>query len=246
MYIPDSPEHCFMEYDYSQAELRVIAALSQDSRLLGALVSGDIHQVTADRLGIPRPVAKNTIYASCYLGGPVTIQRMLKRNGHFIEIKAIKKAQALIRREYPRMFAWQAATVAQAQAQGYLVNPFGRVRFFYDRRDGAPEMADYLPQSTIADITWYILGELQQAAEEFGGRVVTLVHDSFLLQVEKQYVESARERFRAIMEQPFDLVAPEFVIPTSCKIGQPGQSWGDLSKCDFTNAMSAAVSGLKS
>jgi len=229
MYIPDSPDHLFIEYDYSQAELRVIAALSGDGRLQHAL-HGDIHQLTADRLGIPRPIAKNTIYASCYLGGAGTIQRMLKRNGHFVEIRAIKKAQALIRGEYSRMFAWQSTTVAEAQAQGYIVNPFGRVRFFYDKENDAPEMADFLPQSTIADITWAILGELEEAARRFGGRVVTLVHDSFLLQVHKQYAKEAREVFRVIMEQPFDMVAPGFIIPTSCKIGAPGQSWGELEK----------------
>lgn len=230
MYIPDSPRHCFLEFDYSQAELRVIAALAQDTRLQSALASSDIHQLTAERLGIPRPVAKNTLYASCYLGGAPTIQRMLKRNGHFIELKAIKKAQALLRREYTRMYAWQETTILLGTAQGYLVNPFGRVRFFYDKENDAPEMADFLPQSIVADMTWAILGQLEVAARKYGGRVVTLVHDSFLFQVLEEHVQSAREEFRAIMEQTFDNIAPGFSIPTVAKIGTPGQSWGDLLK----------------
>ena len=230
MYIPDSPNHCFIEFDYSQAELRVIAALSKDARLQSALAAQDIHQVTAERLGIPRPVAKNTIYASCYLGGAPTIQRMLKRNGHFIELKAIKRAQALLRNEYTRMYAWQASTISTGTAQGYLINPFGRVRFFYDKENDAPEMADFLPQSIVADITWAILGQLEQAARKYSGRVVTLVHDSFLFQVLEPYVNEAREEFRSIMEQPFHNVAPGFAIPTVAKIGLPGQSWGDLLK----------------
>ena len=230
MYVPDSPNHCFIEFDYSQAELRVIAALSQDAALLAALGSTDIHQLTSERLGIPRQLAKNTLYASCYLGGPPTIQKMLKRNGHFVEVKAIKRAQALLRQEYKRMFAWQATTVATAQAQGYLINPFDRVRFFYDPYNDAPEMADYLPQSTVADITWYILGALMAVARKYGGRVVTLVHDSFLMQVLAEHVESARGEFQAIMEQRFDNVAPGFWLPTACKVGTPGQSWGDILK----------------
>jgi DNA polymerase I-like protein with 3'-5' exonuclease and polymerase domains len=230
MYIPDSPRHCFLEYDYSQAELRVIAAVSHDLKLQETLNTSDFHQVTADRLGIPRPIAKNTIYASSYLGGAGTIQKMMKRKGHFAELKAIKRAQALLRQEYTRMFAWQATTIAQGQASGYLINAFGRVRFFYDKENDAPEMADYIPQSTVADITWYVLGQLVVAARKYGGRVVTLVHDSFLFQVLEEHIEAARAEFRAIMEQKFDNVAPGFWLPTECKVGTPGQSWGDLLK----------------
>ena len=230
MYIPDSPRHVYLEYDYSQAELRVIAAVARDEQLSRALGTSDIHQTTADRLGIPRPIAKNTIYASSYLGGAKTIQSMMKRKGLFVEIKAIKRAQALLRQEYTRMFAWQASIIALGQAQGYIINAFDRVRFFYDKENDAPEMADFIPQSTVADITWYILGQLEVAARKYGGRVVTIVHDSFLLQVLEEFVEPAREEFRAIMEQKFDNVAPGFWLPTVCKTGLPGQSWGDLLK----------------
>lgn len=230
MYIPDTPRHCLLEYDYSQAELRVIAADSGDERLKAALESADIHQVTADSLGIPRQIAKNTIYASSYLGGAKTIQSMMKRKGTFAEIKAIKTAQALLNGEYRKMFARQAALISLGSSQGYIRNAFDRVRFFYDKENDAPEMADFIPQSTVADITWVVLGQLAVAARKYGGRVMTLVHDSFLLQVEEQYVEAAKEEFRAIMEQRFDNVAPGFYLPTVCKVGKPGQSWGDLLK----------------
>jgi DNA polymerase I-like protein with 3'-5' exonuclease and polymerase domains/uracil-DNA glycosylase len=230
VYVPDTAGHAFVELDYSQAELRIIAALAHDERLRAALSASDFHQVTADRLGIPRPVAKNTIYASCYLGGPGTIQSMLKRNGHLVEISEIKKAQALMKREYTRMFAWQQATVAEGTAQGFLRNPFGRVRFFYGRRDDGPEMADYNPQSCVADITWRILRAMDLAARKYGGRLSTQVHDSFLMMVLAQYLEEATAEFKRIMEQPWPEIAPGFYIPVSVKVGAPGQSWGELEK----------------
>ena len=230
MYIPDSPRHCLLEFDYSQAELRDIAAMARDERLLDALGATDIHQVTADRLGIPRPIAKNTLYASCYLGGAKTIQGMMKKHGLFVEVKSIKRAQALLRQEYARMFAWQDSIIANAQASGYIINPFGRVRFFYDKENDAPEMADFIPQSSVADITWIVLGQLAEAAKKYGGRVITLVHDSFLMQVLAEHVVEAREEFRTIMEQRFENVGPGFYLPTVCKTGLPGQSWGDLLK----------------
>jgi DNA polymerase I-like protein with 3'-5' exonuclease and polymerase domains len=230
MYIPDSPDHCFIELDFSQAELRVIAALSGDAELTAALAGGDIHSQTATRLGVPRKLAKNAIYASCYLGGPKTIQSMLKKEGIIVGVPEIKKVQALLRRLYARMFAWQTTVVEEMLGQGYLINPFGRVRFFYGKDKDGPEAADFNPQSSVADITWYLLPELQERAGEFGGRVVSQVHDSFLFCVPKDQVERATRVFTDIMQREFVQVAPGFHIPVDAKVGKPGQSWGELEK----------------
>lgn len=235
VYVPDTPAHAFLELDFSQAELRVIAALSKDTELQAALVTGDIHSHTAQKLfGVVDPkkrqIGKNSIYASCYLGGPKAIQTMMKKQGVMVPIPEIKQVQAMLKRLYARMFAWQQAIVAEGTAQGYLINPFGRVRFFYGGRDDGPEMADFNPQSTIADITWRIFGAMDKAAQKFGGRVVTQVHDSFLMMVLAQHLEEARDEFKRIMEQPFDVVAPGFFIPVTYKVGAPGQSWGELEK----------------
>ena len=227
LFIPDSPMHAFRERDYSQAELRVIGALSQDQKLIEAL-KGDIHQTIADRLGIPRLLAKNTIYASCYLGGAPTIQKMLKKNGYFVEIRDIKRAQLMIRQEFTKMYGWQQAVVAEGVSKGYLVNPFGRVRFFYNKEQDGPEMADFNPQSTVADIMWRIMPQVNTICKSYGGRLITQVHDSLLYEVLAEFAEIADTRVQRVMEQPFDEVAKGFYIPTSLKKGAPGASWGEL------------------
>lgn len=228
VYVPDDARQVFVEFDYSQAELRVIAALARDENLQRALAE-DIHQRTADRLGISRPLAKNVLYASCYLGGAKTIQSMMKKHGTLVDIPTIKNAQALIRAEYPRMAAWQQATVAEGTSKGYLVNPFGRVRFFYGGRDDGPEMADFLPQSSIADITYRVLPALDREARGLGGRLVTTVHDSFLIQLPADKLRHLYA-FKEILEQSFDEIAPGFSIPVAIKYGEPGGSWGSLSE----------------
>jgi len=231
IYVPDNEGQVFIEFDFAQAELRVIAALSRDENLQRALLPGnDIHQLTADRLQIPRPLAKNILYASCYLGGAKTIQSMMKKHGQLIEIAEIKNAQAHLRAEYPEMFGWQQATIQRGAAQGYLVNPFGRVRFFYGGRDDGPEMADFLPQSTIADITWAVMAAVNRIACADEGRLVTQVHDSFLVLVDKAQVEDSIVSIKGVLEQEFPQIAPGFRIPVSVKIGQPGQSWGELKE----------------
>jgi len=63
--IPDSG--VWTDVDWSQLELRLLAYLSQDREMLHIYeTGGDIHQTTADFLGIPRAFAKNVNFALVY------------------------------------------------------------------------------------------------------------------------------------------------------------------------------------
>jgi DNA polymerase-1 len=65
MFLPDSG--MFTDVDYSQIELRVLAYLSGDREMQYIYESGgDIHQNTADFLGIPRYPAKSVNFAMTY------------------------------------------------------------------------------------------------------------------------------------------------------------------------------------
>lgn len=77
IYLPDSG--VFTDMDFSQIELRVLAYMSQDRKMLEILahdpdtLEGDIHQATADFLGIPRYPAKSTNFAMVYGGSAKVI-----------------------------------------------------------------------------------------------------------------------------------------------------------------------------
>lgn len=228
MYIPDSDTDVFVEFDYTSAELYVIAFLSQDKNLQAAL-RDNIHQRTADKLGISRPLAKNVMYASCYLGGAKTIQSMMKKHGVLVPLEEIKSAQAALKREYPKMAAWQIATVAEGTSKGYLINPMGRVRFFYGGQNDAPEIADFDPQSTIADIALRVMPDLHREAKALRGRLAMHGHDSFLIQLPADKMRHIYV-FKEILEQEFNEIAPGFRIPVAIKYGAPGGSWGSLSE----------------
>ena len=81
LYIPDDPDHCFIQGDYKSAELCVMAWMAEDHRLIADL-AGDMHQKNADRLGITRKVAKNVTYASQYLAGPSKQSEMILKQEH--------------------------------------------------------------------------------------------------------------------------------------------------------------------
>lgn len=72
MFLPDTGT--WTDVDFSQVELRILAYLAQDREMLHIFdTDGDIHQITADFLGIDRKPAKNVSFAMIYGGTDQTI-----------------------------------------------------------------------------------------------------------------------------------------------------------------------------
>lgn len=70
MFLPD-PGHVLISCDFSQVELRVAAALAGETDMIEAIKRGDdLHQLTADKLGIDRQLAKTVNFLILYGGGP--------------------------------------------------------------------------------------------------------------------------------------------------------------------------------
>jgi DNA polymerase-1 len=69
-------------WDLSQIELRVLAHESQDDKLLAVFRENrDLHQDTADGLGVSRAFAKSINFLMSYLGGPETLSAKLASQG---------------------------------------------------------------------------------------------------------------------------------------------------------------------
>jgi hypothetical protein len=57
MFIPE-PGHTLITADFDQIELRVVAALAREQKMIDTILAGgDLHQLTADEIGIPRDLA---------------------------------------------------------------------------------------------------------------------------------------------------------------------------------------------
>ena len=128
---------------------------------------------------------------------------------------------------YEKTNAYRQLLVSMCEAQKYITNPFGRTRFFHDGR--APAAVDFIPQSVVADILWCVLKPVAEMARRYGGRLVTTVHDSILICVPAAVREAAALEMQQIMQQRFHCVRKNFYIPVTLELGNPGQSWGELS-----------------
>jgi len=148
---------------------------------------------------------------------------ILEQEHEYVDIPTCKRIMDGLAEYYYKVTAYKRHLIALCDAKKYIINPFGRIRFFHDGR--APAAVDFIPQSTVADILWCVLKRVAEMARSLGGRLVTTVHDSILIQVPTERRHEAARRMKEIMEQRFNCVAPGFFIPVELEMAGPGEPW---------------------
>ena len=217
------PGHVLVSADYSQIELRIMAHLSQDARLLQAFADGeDVHRATASEVfGVPpdevsseqRRYAKVINFGLIYGMSAHGLAKNLD-----IERSA---AQSWIDRyfaQYPGVARYMDETRALAREQGYVETVFGRRLQLPDiraqqvgRRQGAERAAINAPmQGTAADLIKLAMIAVDGwlAAEGLKTRIILQVHDELVLEVPEAELDRVRERVPALMEGVAQLSVP--------------------------------------
>ncbi|NBB91914.1 MAG: DNA polymerase I, partial [Gammaproteobacteria bacterium] len=206
--------------DYSQIELRIMAHLSGDERLLKAFADGeDIHQATAAEvfgLGIDevddnqRRAAKAINFGLMYGMSAWGLSRQLELPRG--------EAQEYIDRyfdRYPGVRDFMDDIRERARKQGYVETLFGR-RLWADeirsrnnqRRQAAERAAINAPmQGTAADIIKRAMIDVDDwiQAEQVPARLVMQVHDELILEVEQDALAAVREGVVERMERAAEL-----------------------------------------
>lgn len=76
--LPDTDEDVLISTDFAQIELRVLAALAREAVMIEVITgNGDLHQLTADLLGITRQEAKTVNFLIVYGGGGAKLAAQL-------------------------------------------------------------------------------------------------------------------------------------------------------------------------
>lgn len=128
------PGMVFLNYDYSQLELRVMAHVSQDKHFLEVFRNGeDPHGDVARRLGIPRRGAKVVNFGVLYGMGSEKLAKTIN--------VSTKEADKIINVDYLRTYAgfaaWKVQTENFVKRHGFVKNIFGRIRRLPNATKGA-------------------------------------------------------------------------------------------------------------
>lgn len=214
------PGHFLISADYSQIELRVLAHLSQDERLVEAFRTGqDVHtrtameifevseeEVTREMRAQAKAVNFGVIYGQgdSGLSKAVGISRM----------DAARFIAAYFRR-YEGVRRFLDSTLEKARQGEAVQSLLGRRRSVPDiksgnraRRLAAERIAMNMPiQGSAADILKLAMLALQKPVTP-GTRMVLTVHDELVFEVPQEEVEEAKEKIRAAMEGVCQLDVP--------------------------------------
>ncbi|OZI14442.1 DNA polymerase I [Sodalis-like symbiont of Philaenus spumarius] len=217
------PDALIVAADYSQIELRIMAHLSQDSGLLNAFAAGkDIHRATAAEVfnmslekvtQDQRRSAKAINFGLIYGMSAFGLARQLS-----VPRSEAQKYMTLYFERYPSVLEYMERTRRQASHRGYVETLDGRRLYLPDiysrngmRKKGAERAAINAPmQGTAADIIKRAMiaidGWLQQEATPV--RMIMQVHDELVFEVQRDAVEDAKARIKALMEGCFKLDVP--------------------------------------
>lgn len=222
-FIPRNDDFTLLAADYSQIELRIIAALSQDDGMIEAFVQRhDIHSATASKVfDVPmeevtremRSKAKMVNFGIIYgisafgLGQRLSIPRR--------EAKEIIDSYF---EKYPKIKTYMDESIVSAKEKGYVETLLGRRRNLKDInssnaivRGHAERNAINAPiQGTAADVIKIaminILKEIK--GKKLKSRMLLQVHDELVFDVEKSEVEVMKELVKTNMESAVKIAVP--------------------------------------
>jgi DNA polymerase-1 len=220
--------------DYSQIELRIIAALSEDEGMIESFRNlEDIHAATAAKIfGVPlnevtrtqRGEAKAVNFGIIYGQGAFTLAEQLN--------KSRSEAKELIDNYYktfPKLKEYIASQVEFARENGYVETILGRRRYLKNInsqnaivRSGDERNAVNAPiQGSAADIIKIAMINIHKMLEEgnFKSKMLLQVHDELVFDIHKDELAVLKPKIKHEMENAYTLPVP-FIV----ELGE-GENW---------------------
>lgn len=222
-FVAKNEDYVLLAADYSQIELRIIAAISGEENMIEAFNKGeDIHRSTASKVfQVPlnevtkeqRSQAKTVnfgiIYGVSAFG--LSNQTSLSRSESKELIETYFKT-------YPKLKTYMNTQIAFARSHGYVQTVLGRRRFLKDInsanqmvRGGAERNAINAPiQGSAADIIKIAMIRIHNRlkSEGFKTKMLLQVHDELVFDVPKHELEIIKPIIKSEMEQAYPLDVP--------------------------------------
>jgi len=222
-FIPRDENHLLMAADYSQIELRIIAALSQDEGMVTAFQNNeDIHKATAAKVfNVPleevtreqRSNAKTVNFGIVYGVSAFGLSQQTDLNR--TEAKALIETYYAT---YPKLRAYIQDQIDFARDHGYVSTVLGRRRYLKDInsqnavvRGAAERNAVNAPiQGSAADIIKLAMIAIQEklTGEQWRSKMLLQVHDELVFDAHKEELDALKIMVKSEMENAFSLAVP--------------------------------------
>lgn len=222
-FISQNENYVLIDADYSQIELRLLAAISGDENMTSAFLSGeDIHTSTAAAVfNIPasevtgelRKRAKAVNFGIMYGIGEYSLSQDLG-----ISVAQAKRYISSYLASYPAIDAYLKNTIKKAYENGYVTTLFGRRRYItelsskkHQLRAFGERVAMNSPiQGTAADIIKLAMLNVSRRLAESGidAALILQVHDELIIEAHRDCADEALRILKEEMEGAVQLTVP--------------------------------------
>ena len=229
-------DRLFVDADYSQIELRVLAHIAGDKNMQEAFISGtDIHTKTASEVfhtpidqvtSMMRSRAKAVNFGIVYGIGEFSLAQDLK-----ISIKEAKQYIEDYLKHYPAVKEYMENTISKGREDGFVSTIFGRRRYIPElsvsnkmTQAFGERVAMNAPiQGTAADIIKIAMVNVYRKLKESGlkSKLILQIHDELIVETYPDELDRVMEIVKTEMENATSLSVPLIVDINS------GKSWYD-------------------
>jgi len=233
-FIPRDENYVLLAADYSQIELRIIAALSEEDTMISAFKNGeDIHASTASKVfNVPidevtreqRSNAKTVNFGIIY-----GVSAFGLSNQTDLSRSEAKELIDTYYKTYPKLRNYMSEQVDFARDNGYVQTVLGRRRYLKDInasnqvvRGAAERNAVNAPiQGSAADIIKIAMINIHKKLSEgkYKTKMLLQVHDELVFDCYKPELEEMKELIKTEMEHAYELS-----VPLDVEVGI-GENW---------------------
>ncbi len=222
-FIPRNADYTLLAADYSQIELRIIAALSEEENMINAFKDGqDIHASTAAKVfGVPlsevtreqRGNAKTVNFGIIY-----GVSAFGLSNQTDLSRSEAKELIDTYYATYPKLKAFMSQQIDFARDHGYAQTVLGRRRYLRDInsrnavvRGAAERLAVNAPiQGSAADIIKIAMINIYKKLKDgnYKTKMLLQVHDELVFDAYKPELETVKQLIKTEMESAYTLAVP--------------------------------------
>jgi DNA polymerase-1 len=223
--------------DYSQLELRVIAHLSNEPKMIEAYKNNaDLHVKTVTLLTgksadlvVPedRVIGKAVNFGLNYGAGPATLRRQAKSQyGLDMEHNTAVLFVSKYREGYPTLYAWQKEVGGETTKAVFTA--IGRRRFVVGAKDKYTVRINTRVQGTAGDIVKIAIADLYEQivkSEPEEAYLISQVHDELIMCVREGTEDKWKKILEDVMVAASDLILPRVPMVVEAHVGN---NWAEL------------------
>ncbi len=222
-FVPRDKDHVILAADYSQIELRIMAAFSKDASMIEAFKKGrDIHATTAAKIfqvsledvtGDMRRKAKTANFGIIYGISAFGLSQRL--NIPRSESKEIIDAYF---KEFPAVKSYMDNSIEKARKQEYVETILGRRRYLRDINSRNATMRGFAERNAInapiqgsaADLIKVAMIHVHEwmQQEKVRSKMILQVHDELVFDAHKEEIELLQQHVPKLMSSALDIGIP--------------------------------------